>query len=47
MHLAVQFADGKIVAEHVYYDGTAMNAMMEDLAEAENSADMDDAEGTE
>ena len=26
VHLAVQFVDGKIVEEHVYYDGTAMNA---------------------
>ena len=26
VHLAVQFAEGKIVAEHVYFDGTELNA---------------------
>jgi ketosteroid isomerase-like protein len=34
VHLAVQFADGKIVAEHVYFDGTAMNKAFEELAAA-------------
>lgn len=44
VHLAVQFADGKIVAEHVYYDGTEMNAelaAMQAAAEAEEPDDMD------
>lgn len=34
VHLAVQFADGKIVAEHVYFDATAMNAEFEAIAAA-------------
>lgn len=29
VHLAVQFKDGKIVEEHVFFDGTAMNKEME------------------
>lgn len=32
VHLAVQFAGGKIVAEHVYFDGTEMNKAFEELA---------------
>ena len=32
VHLAVQFADGKIVEEHIYFDGTEMNKAMEELA---------------
>lgn len=35
VHLAVQFVDGKIVAEHVYYDGTEMNKMIEELTSSE------------
>ncbi len=34
VHLAVQFADGKIVAEHIYFDGTEMNKAFEELATA-------------
>ncbi len=34
VHLAVQFADGKIVAEHVYFDGTEMNKALEAIAAA-------------
>ena len=37
VHLAVQFVDGKIVEEHVYFDGTAMNAEFAALAAAEAS----------
>ncbi|MBT8393219.1 MAG: nuclear transport factor 2 family protein [Bacteroidia bacterium] len=32
VHLAVQFKDGKIVEEHVFFDGTAMNKAMEEAA---------------
>jgi ketosteroid isomerase-like protein len=32
VHLAVQFVDGKIVEEHVYFDGTEMNKAMEEAA---------------
>lgn len=32
VHLAVHFADGKIVEEHVYFDGTEMNKAFEELA---------------
>ncbi len=32
VHLAVQFADGKIVEEHVFFDGTEMNKAMEEAA---------------
>lgn len=39
VHLAVQFADGKIVAEHVYYDATEMNAEMAALAAAAEAAE--------
>lgn len=38
VHLAVQFKDGKIVEEHVFFDGTAMNKEMAALA---NMTDMD------
>ncbi|WP_406683674.1 nuclear transport factor 2 family protein [Seonamhaeicola sp. MEBiC1930] len=34
VHLAVQFIDGKIVEEHVYFDGTSMNAEFAAIAEA-------------
>jgi len=34
VHLAVQFVDGKIVEEHVYFDGTEMNAEFAALAAA-------------
>lgn len=32
VHLAVQFVDGKIVEEHVFFDGTEMNKEIEALA---------------
>jgi ketosteroid isomerase-like protein len=32
VHLAVQFVDGKIVEEHVFFDGTDMNKAMEEVA---------------
>ena len=32
VHLAVQFVDGKIVEEHIYFDGTSMNAELEAIA---------------
>jgi ketosteroid isomerase-like protein len=35
VHLAVQFVDGKIVAEHVYFDATEMNAEFAKMAAAE------------
>jgi len=38
VHLAVQFTDGKITKEHVYFDGTTMNKEMEALA---NMTDLD------
>lgn len=34
VHLAVRFVDGKIVAEHIYFDGTELNAEMSALAAA-------------
>ncbi|NNC49460.1 MAG: nuclear transport factor 2 family protein [Flaviramulus sp.] len=39
VHLAVQFVDGKIVEEHVYFDGTAMNAEFAALAAATEAAE--------
>lgn len=39
VHLAVQFADGKIVEEHVYFDGTAMNAEFVAIAQANASTE--------
>ena len=35
IHLAARFVNGKIVTEHVYFDGTEMNAEFAALAEAE------------
>lgn len=37
VHLAVQFADGKIVEEHIYFDATQMNKAFEELAAANES----------
>lgn len=34
VHLAVQFADGKIVEEHVYFDATELNAELAAVAAA-------------
>jgi ketosteroid isomerase-like protein len=40
VHLAVQFTEGKITEEHVYFDGTEMNAAMSAMqAEAASEAD--------
>ena len=39
VHLAVRFAEGKIVAEHVYYDGTELNAEFAAMAAAAASDD--------
>ena len=38
VHLAVQFKDGQIVEEHVYFDGTEMN---KEMAALSNMTDMD------
>ena len=38
VHLALQFTDGKIVEEHVYFDGTTMN---KEMAALSNMTDMD------
>lgn len=40
VHLAVRFVDGKIVAEHIYFDGTEMNNQMAAIA---SMSDMDKA----
>ncbi|WP_298239398.1 nuclear transport factor 2 family protein [uncultured Algibacter sp.] len=44
VHLAVQFVEGKIVEEHVYFDGTTMNAEFAALAQAEAAAAEESAE---
>jgi ketosteroid isomerase-like protein len=46
VHLAVQFVDGKIVEEHVYFDATAMNAEFAALAAAEADEDAESADET-
>ena len=33
IHLAVQFSNGKITEEHVYYDGTDMNKAFKEIAD--------------
>ncbi|WP_299521289.1 nuclear transport factor 2 family protein [Winogradskyella sp.] len=38
VHLAVQFMDGKIIEEHIYFDGTEMNAAMT-VMQAESEAE--------
>ncbi len=43
VHLAVQFADGKIVTEHIYFDGTEMNNALEAIA-AEAAAEEPESE---
>lgn len=45
VHVAVRFADGKIVAEHIYFDGTEMNAEFAAMAAAAESAVEESAEG--
>ena len=37
VHLAVHFENGKIVSEHVYYDATEMNEIIEDITEANDN----------
>lgn len=44
VHLAVQFVDGKIVEEHVYFDGTEMNAAFAALAAAQASEEVESTE---
>jgi ketosteroid isomerase-like protein len=44
VHLAVQFVNGKIVEEHVYFDGTAMNSELAALAAEEAAMNADAAE---
>ncbi len=39
VHLAVQFVNGKIVEEHVYYDGTSMYAEFAAIAAAEDAVE--------
>ena len=39
VHLAVQFINGKIVKEHIYFDGTEMNKEMEAAAAAAAAAE--------
>ncbi len=34
VHIAVQFTDGKITAEHVYFDGTEFSKALEEIAAA-------------
>lgn len=38
VHLAVRFEDNKIVEEHIYYDGTEMNAAFAELQAAQEAA---------
>ena len=38
VHLAIQFVDGKIVEEHIYFDGTTMN---KEMAALSNMTDID------
>ncbi|WP_411768718.1 nuclear transport factor 2 family protein [Winogradskyella sp. A3E31] len=42
VHLAVQFKDGKIVAEHVYYDATQMNKIVEEITQSEMASSDDE-----
>jgi len=39
VHLAVQFVDGKIMEEHVYFDGTAMYVAFSELEAAQKAAE--------
>ncbi|WP_299361908.1 nuclear transport factor 2 family protein [Winogradskyella sp.] len=43
VHLAVQFVDGKIIAEHIYFDGTEMYAAMNAM-QAETDSETEEAE---
>ena len=42
VHLAVQFADGKIVEEHIYFDGTELNAEFAAAAAAAAQAEAEE-----
>lgn len=44
VHLAVQFIDGKIVEEHVYFDATEMNAEFAALMDAEAEMEVESVE---
>lgn len=44
VHLAVQFANGKIVEEHVYFDATAMNSEFTAIAEAKTAMETETSE---
>jgi ketosteroid isomerase-like protein len=39
VHIAVRFADGKIVTEHIYYDSTQLNAEFAAIAAAAESSE--------
>lgn len=39
VHLAVRFTDGKIIEEHIYFDGTAMNSEFAAIAAAKAKAE--------
>lgn len=44
VHLAVQFNDGKITEEHVFFDGTEMAAILAELAAMEESEESESEE---
>ncbi|MFI1744080.1 nuclear transport factor 2 family protein [Thalassobellus sediminis] len=44
VHLAVQFIDGKVVEEHVYFDATSMNAEFTAIAEVEAESTKEEEE---
>ena len=44
VHLAVRFADGKIVTEHIYYDSTELNAEFAAIAAAAESSEEEHSE---
>jgi ketosteroid isomerase-like protein len=46
VHLAVQFTDGKITEEHIYFDGTEMNEAVKAM-QAEAEATMEETEEME
>ncbi|MGA1226301.1 MAG: hypothetical protein ACO3VF_03480 [Tamlana sp.] len=41
VHLAVQFADGKIVEEHVYFDATSKNAEFDAMATSQKEPEIE------
>ncbi|WP_299554342.1 nuclear transport factor 2 family protein [Seonamhaeicola sp.] len=44
VHLAVQFVNGKIVEEHIYFDGTSMNAEFAAIAAAQAAEESETSE---